>query len=99
MNEINAEEILKPFRIEIDRLDKQIVKLIGERFEVVKQVGETKAQYNLSPVQPKRMDEVLNRVSKLAEEHNLDPAFVRGLYEAMIDHAHSLEFDITGEDS
>lgn len=99
MSEINPQEILKPFRDEIDRLDQEIVKLIAERFEIVHQVGEAKAKYNISTVQPKRMDEVLNRVAHIAERHNLDPDLIRLLYTNMIDHAHSLEFVITGEKS
>lgn len=98
MSEINAEEILKPFRDEIDRLDREIVSLLGQRFQVIHDVGVTKAKHKLSPVQPKRMDEVLDRVAALARENNLDPEFVRNLYCMMIDHAHTLEFDITGPD-
>ena len=99
MNEINTEEILKPFRNEIDRLDQEIVRLIAERFKVVHQVGVTKAKHKISTVQPKRMDEVLNRVAGIAQEHDLDPDLVRLLYTNMIDHAHKLEFVITGEES
>lgn len=98
MGEINAEEILKPFRDEIDRLDHDIVELIGKRFQVVHDVGVTKAKHKLSPVQPARMDAVLDRVGALATQNNLDPAFIRNLYCMMIDHAHSLEFEITGPD-
>ena len=98
MSEINADHILKSFREEIDRLDQEIVKLIAERFEVVHQVGETKAKHNLSPVQPRRMTEVLDRVSALASSHNLDADMVRDLYTRMIDHAHTLEYDIIGEE-
>ncbi len=97
MTQINAEDILKPFRTEIDSLDNDIVALIGERFRIVKLVGEAKALHALSPVQPKRMDEVLDRVADLAKQNDLDPQFIRNLYAMMIDHAHTLEFDITGD--
>lgn len=97
MTEINAKEILKPFRQKIDDLDEQIITLIAERFKVVHQVGEAKAAHNISTVQPKRMEEVLDRVATLAIDRGLDPELARRLYSNMIDHAHTLEFVITGE--
>ncbi len=98
MDKINEEEILKPLRAEIDHLDRELIALLAKRFDVVHRVGEIKKKYNLSPIQPKRMEQVLERVASLAEEHHIDPDFVKNLYHMMIDHAHALEFEITGQD-
>ncbi|MCB9964217.1 MAG: chorismate mutase [Rhodospirillales bacterium] len=86
--------MLTPHRAEIDRLDREIIALLGKRFDVVHAVGELKAKHGISPVQSKRMQIVLDRVAALAQDHHLDPVFVQNLYRLMIDHAHSLEFSV-----
>ena len=92
MTEINAKDVLKPFRDEIDMLDREIISLLGRRFEIVDQVGKTKAKHKLSQIQPERMQEVLDIVGNLATQNNLAPEFVQNIYKMMIEHAHSLEF-------
>ena len=98
MSDEKAAEILKPYRARIDELDQKIVTLLAERFDVVREVGEIKKIHHLSPVQPARMDEVLNRVADMAAARGLSPDLVRAIYNMMIDHAHTLEFDIVRED-
>lgn len=97
MSEINADDILRPFRAQIDAIDNQLVDLLAQRYDVVRQVGEIKARHALSPVQSGRVKQVLDRVSDIAIQKDLDPAFVRRLYELMIDHAHNLEFGIADD--
>jgi len=92
MTEINVKELLRTHRIEIDMLDRQIIALLGRRFEIVNEVGKLKAEHNVSPVQTDRMKEVLDHVGELAKKNGLSPEFVQELYSKMIDHAHVLEF-------
>ena len=92
MTEINVKELLRTHRIEIDILDRQIIALLGRRFEIVDQVGKLKAEHHVSPVQTDRVQEVLDQVGDLAKKNDLSPEFVQELYSKMIDHAHKLEF-------
>ena len=85
---------LQDYRNRIDALDDQIITLLEERYEIVRNVGHHKAQNHLEVVQTGRVVEVLDRVEDFAKKHNLDPQFVRSLYEIMIDHAHDLESGI-----
>ena len=94
MTEINANEILASHRADIDRIDREIVKLLVERYVVVKNVAETKSIYNLSPVQPARVEEVLNTRAAWAAQQGLDETLVRDLFRRMIDYAHTFEADL-----
>ena len=88
------DSVLKPLRDQIDALDIQIVKLLGERVQVVREVAEAKHVHDLSVVRPKRMQIVLDKAEVLAEENNIKPAVVRHIYETLIDYAHELEQEI-----
>lgn len=87
-------ESLKPHRAEIDKLDDQIVKLLIERFKVVRAVAELKARENIAVVQGARAEEVKSRVAAMAETGGLDGGLLRNIYTLMIDHAHVIEDEI-----
>lgn len=82
---------LEEFRKEIDALDIELVDVLARRFAVVRSVGEFKSGTDISVVQPARAQAVKNRAAEMGEAKGLDPAFVRALYDMMIDHAHELE--------
>ncbi|NCC21380.1 MAG: chorismate mutase [Alphaproteobacteria bacterium] len=84
-------EELQVFRQKIDALDDRILALLGERYEVVREVGQLKRREGIALVQEGRVDEVLTRCAGVGEINGLDPAFVRLLYRLMIDHAHEVE--------
>lgn len=87
-------ESLKPYRAEIDKLDEQIVKLLIERFRVVRAVAELKARENIAVVQSARAEEVKSRAAAMAEAGGLDGTLLRNIYTLMIDHAHVVEGEI-----
>jgi chorismate mutase-like protein len=92
-------EELAEYRKQIDALDNQIVELLARRFEIVRSVGRLKARIKIPVVQSARVDEVKDRVGTMAATKNLDPDFVRHLYQIMIDHAHTLEDNFSSRDA
>ncbi len=85
---------LKNLRLKIDALDDEILRLLGERYKLVREAGQIKADTGLDLVQSERVKEVLSRVSSIAEENDLDPDFVRGLYREIISQSHVIEKEI-----
>lgn len=85
---------LENFRLRIDQIDDKIIDLLAERFEIVRAVGHFKAINNIAPVQQNRVLEVLERVTKRAQQLYLDQDLVHKLYTLMIDHAHTVETGI-----
>jgi chorismate mutase-like protein len=87
-------EILKESRAQIDVIDEQIVNLLVTRYDIVKQVASIKIEHNLQAVQSDRVEQVKNRVEKMATEKGLDGALLRAIYTLIIDHAHVIEHEL-----
>ncbi|WP_201192616.1 chorismate mutase [Pseudomonas fluorescens] len=75
---------LSAFRQSIDNFDSAIIHTLAERFRCTDQVGLLKAKYSLPPVDKDREQRQYHRLTTLAKEANLDPAFVEKLMELVI---------------
>jgi len=76
-------ENLEEVRGNIDRIDKQIVKLIAERSTYVAQAANFKK--NSEEVKaPQRLEKVINKVRSLACENDVNPDIVEKIYREMI---------------
>lgn len=73
MSEIPVE--LVRLRASIDNLDHALVCLLAERFKVTQEVGLLKATKGLPPADPKREEQQIARLRRLADEAGLDPEF------------------------
>lgn len=82
---------LKDLRQKIDLLDDEIVELLGQRFEIVREVASLKAKKGIPAVLPDRIEEVKTRCAQIGAGQGLDPRFVTNLYEMIIAYACSLE--------
>ena len=66
---------LAHLRKSIDNIDAALVHLLAERFKTTQQVGRLKAELRMPPSDPEREAKQLERLRRLAEEADLDPAF------------------------
>lgn len=72
-------------RAEIDRIDRALVALIGERFTYVDRAWQLKAKGNQDgAVVPWRIREVINKVRVVAEQEGVPPQLVEALWRQMI---------------
>lgn len=92
-------EDLKPYRARIDAIDDQIVDLLAQRLDVIREVGDLKAAKNIPPILQDRVDEVLDRTAARAESKNLDASLVRDLYSKLIRYCCDFEARIIGKKS
>lgn len=88
---------LENYRKQIDELDNQIIECLARRFEIVRAVGRLKAEKSIEVVQSRRAEQVVKRVSDMAQDKNVDPELIRNFYLAMIDVAHVIEHKIQDE--
>jgi chorismate mutase len=79
------------YREQIDRLDEEIVRLLGERFEVCRLVARHKATSGIPMMQPERVSEVKRRCSAIGSKCGLRPDFVEALFAMIIAESCSLE--------
>lgn len=75
---------LEPYRRRLDRLDDQIARLLGERFEVCREIARYKRAHEIPMMQPHRVESVRERYLARGEEARLPPAFAAGLFELLI---------------
>lgn len=69
------EDHLAKLREEIDKLDDHIIKILGDRMNVVSKIGEYKRDNDVTILQVSRWDEIIQKRTKLAEALKLDTDF------------------------
>ena len=72
-----AAALLKEHRASIDRLDAILVYTLAERFKHTQAVGRLKASHDLPPSDPAREARQIERLERLSQEADLDPAFAK----------------------
>lgn len=74
---------LDEIRYHIDLIDREIVSLLAKRGEYVRQAANFKK--SIGNVEDKnRINEIIKKVTKYANEINFDPSIVSQIYESMI---------------
>lgn len=89
--EKTIDDQLSVFRLTIDELDKQMLTLLARRFEVVHAIGEVKSKAGLPFRDDQRWQSMLERIVKQATEMEMDPEFIKALYDLIHEHSVALE--------
>lgn len=84
-------EILKPYRERIDALDKQIVDLLKERVDIIREVAQVKYDHDIEAILQYRVDEVRENAANDAISKGLDGDLIRELYTTLIAYSCDLE--------
>jgi 4-amino-4-deoxychorismate mutase len=85
---------LAPFRRRLDELDEQIARLLGERFDVCRQIALHKREHDIPMMQPHRVVQVRERYLRRGAEVGLPADFVEGLFELLIGATCRLEDEL-----
>jgi chorismate mutase len=88
---------LESYRRQIDRLDDQLVRILAERVELVKEIGRYKKHHGIDPLDQTRWQEVLKARMERALQLELSPEFVQQLYDLIHEHSLVVETDIDPE--
>jgi len=75
---------LAPFRRRLDVLDAAIARLLGERFEICREVALHKRTHDIPMMQPERVIEVRERYLERGRLAELPPEFTSALFELLI---------------
>jgi chorismate mutase/prephenate dehydratase len=81
---------LKSLRVQIDKLDLQILKLVNERASVAREIGRLKKEDDGEVFNPAREEEVVQNVLH-ANKGPLDDATIRAIYREIMSGARALE--------
>jgi chorismate mutase len=81
---------LEVWRIKIDEIDLQLVKLLNERARCATEIGKVKLALGLDAYSPRREEEVMTNVTT-NNEGPLSKHAIRRLFERIIDESRSVE--------
>jgi len=81
------DEPIEEIRKTIDQLDDTIVKALGERQNIVRKVISGKLDRSADIRDPKREEELLEKIRARAPEYGLDPFFLEQLFREIIQHS------------
>lgn len=75
---------LEPFRRRLDEIDDAIARLLGERFEICREVAVYKSEHEIPMMQPNRVEEVRARYLARGEQADLPAEFTADLFDLLI---------------
>ncbi len=90
---------LDPFRRRLDALDEEIARLLGERFEVCREIARYKRSHDIPMMQPDRVAEVRARYLARGAEVALPPDFTAALFELVIGATCKMEDELIAASS
>lgn len=76
-------ENLSILRQQIDRLDNELIEILGKRMEVSRDIGQYKKEHRMQILQTSRYDDILNTRVKLAQQMGMSGEFMRTVYSAI----------------
>jgi len=76
---------LTAIRRRIDEVDDRLVALLADRARLVDEVVRYKRAHHLGVIDRRREDEMLDRVTRVAGAHGLDPRVARQVLRTIID--------------
>jgi len=96
MEKKECKERLGELRIDIDKIDNTILELLNKRAKIAKSVGEVKRECNLPVFNPKREEEIFNRLQELNKEfgEEFPTDAIKHVFKEIISACRSLEMDI-----
>ena len=83
---------LSKLRDQIDQADQDLVKALVKRYDLVMEVGRVKREKGQAVFDPKRDEQVLDKVTNLAQRPEYKAA-LRAVYQEIMDQAKRLEED------
>jgi chorismate mutase len=93
--QINNQHDLAAGRKTIDSLDSALIQTIGQREEIVKEIGIYKAKKHIAPLQAARFQQVLDKGIAAGKTQGLSPEFITKLLNAIHDESLRIERDST----
>lgn len=80
---VQFKQSLDELRQKIDVLDNDVLNLLQQRMEVVKEIGENKKENNIQILQSGRWAQIVGRVKKEAETRGFSEEFVEKIFKAI----------------
>jgi chorismate mutase len=86
---------LDNWRKEIDNIDDQVINLLAKRLTIIKKIGKYKKENQLPPLDNKRWTQLLDALTAKGEQLQLDPSFIKNLYNTIHEYTLSVQKKLT----
>jgi isochorismate pyruvate lyase len=77
---------IQEIREAIDKIDQEIITLLGERYKYVKAIVRFKEPTKESIIAQERFDNVISSRRAMAKKYGLDPDMIEKLYKELMNH-------------
>ena len=84
--EVSSEEVhamLEKMRQQINQLDDELMQLLGQRMKIADKIGRYKKENNITILQTRRWNDILERAVKKAEKFGLSKEFITKYFDAV----------------
>jgi chorismate mutase len=85
---------LEEFRRRLDPIDEEIARLLGERFQICREVAHFKSEHGIPMMQPERVAQVRERYLERGAQFSLPADFTAELFELLIGATCKLEDEL-----
>ncbi|RFU86786.1 chorismate mutase family protein [Streptomyces triticagri] len=82
---------LEALRGELDAIDERLLDELRRRIETCVAIARVKKEQNIPMMQPHRIGKVHDRAAAFGTAHGIDPAFLRNLYDLVIEETCRIE--------
>jgi chorismate mutase len=86
-SDIEFQNTLTILREEIDKIDADIIKLLGDRMKIAENIGQSKKQQHVTVLQPSRWQEILASRVEEGKKRKLSSEFTTGIYQLIHEEA------------
>ncbi len=76
-------QFLESLRHKIDKVDFELIRLLGQRMQIAEDIGRFKKENNITILQPKRWEEIVGNMLNSAEKYKLSNEFILRLFRAI----------------
>jgi chorismate mutase len=88
------EQEIQTYREQIDSIDQQLLEMLSQRMSIIKKIGEYKSEQNITILQLRRWEKIMETRSALGKKLGLNKAFIKKLLELMHKESIQLQNDI-----
>lgn len=81
--QVDTERLFEDLRRKIDDIDQDMLNHIVERMELVKEIGAFKKQHSISIYQPKRWEQIMIKIERFAQEHELSVEHILTIFRSI----------------
>lgn len=93
-NNANSEEKLRQYRDQIDSIDQQLLELLSQRVGVIHKIGQYKKENNLTILQLRRWENIIQTRSVFGKNLGLNPEFIEAILELVHRESIQIQNDI-----